>query len=325
MRRREMLLLLSGATIACPRAAVRAQQKPMPVIGFLHFASPGGFASQIDALRQGLAENGYVDRKNVVVETRWAEDHLERLPALAAEFVAAKVDVIVAAGGPAAKAAKNATSTIPIVFTMGIDPVAEGFVTSLAHPGGNLTGLSILAGVLPAKRLQLLCELVPSAKITALLVNPNESSAWVPDVQTAARAKGVELPILKASNKDEIDTAFAALAGLHADALIEGDAVIFMARREQLVALERRYRVPAIGRFREFADDGGLISYGPDLTDINRQLGVYAAKILSGARPADLPVQQPTKFQLVINLKTAKELGLTVPPTMLDLADEVIE
>jgi putative tryptophan/tyrosine transport system substrate-binding protein len=187
--------------IASPRAAIRAQQKAMPVVAFLHFASPGPFAYQVDALRHGLAENGYVDRKNVVVETRWAEDHLERLPALAAEFVAAKVDVIVAGGGPAAKAAKNATSTIPIVFSMGIDPVAEGFVTSLAHPGGNLTGLSILAGVLPPKRLELLCELVPSAKVIALLVNPNESSEWVPDVQTAARAKGVELPILKPATK----------------------------------------------------------------------------------------------------------------------------
>ena len=326
MRRREIILVLLGAAmIASPRAAVRAQQKAMPVVALLHFASPGPFAYQVDALRQGLAENGYVDGKNVVVETRWAEGHLERLPALAADLVAAKVDVIVAGGGPPAKAAKNATSTIPIVFSMGIDPVAESFVASLAHPGGNLTGLSILAGALPPKRLELLCELVPGAKVIALLVNPNESGEWVPDVQTAARAKRVELPILKASNEGEIDTAFAALAGLHADALIEGDAVLFMARRDQLVALERRYRVPAIGRFREFADDGGLISYGPDLTDINRQLGVYAAKILSGARPADLPVQQPTKFQLVINLKTAKELGLTVPQLLFALADEVIE
>jgi putative ABC transport system substrate-binding protein len=208
---------------------------------------------------------------------------------------------------------------------MGIDPVAEAFVASPAHPGGNLTGLSSLAAALPPKRLELLCELVPSAKVIALLVNPEESGEWVPAVQTGARAKGVELPILKASNGGEIDAAFAALAGLHADALLEGDAVLFMARREQLVALERRYRVPAIGRFREFADDGGLISYGPDLTDINRQLGVYAAKILSGARPADLPVQQPTKFQLVINLKTAEELGLTVPQLLFALADEVIE
>jgi putative tryptophan/tyrosine transport system substrate-binding protein len=326
MRRREIILvLLGGAIIASPRAAVCAEQKAMPVVALLHFASPGPFAYQVDALRQGLAENGYVDGKNVVIETRWAEGHLERLPALAADLVAAKVDVIVAAGGPPAKAAKNATSAIPIVFSMGIDPVAEGLVTSLAHPGGNLTGLSILAGALPPKRLELLFELVPSAKAIALLVNPNESSEWVPAVQKAARAKGVELLILKASNQGEIDAAFAALAGLHADALIEGDAVLFMARRKQLVALEKRYRVPAIGRFREFADAGGLISYGPDLTEINRQLGVYAAKILNGARPADLPVQQPTKFQLVINLGTAKALGLTVPQLLLAQADEVIE
>jgi len=325
MRRREILVLLGGATIACPRAAVRAQQKAMPVVGYLHFASPGPFAYQVDTFRQGLAENGYVDGKNVVVETRWAEGQLERLPALAADLAAAKVNVIAALGPPAAKAAKSATTTIPIVFAVGIDPVAVGLVASLSHPGGNLTGFSQLAGALPPKRLELLCELVPGAKVIALLVNPNENSEYVADLQLAARTKGVELPILKASNEGEIDAAFAALAGLHTDALIEGDAVLFMARREQLVALERRYRVPAIGRFREFADDGGLISYGPDLTDINRQIGVYAAKILSGTRPADLPVQQPTKFQLVINLKTAKALGLTVPASMLDLADEVIE
>ena len=325
MRRREILVLLGGLTIACPRAAVRAQQKAMPVIGFLHFASPRPFAYQVDALRRGLAENGYVDGKNVVVETRWAEGHLERLPGLAADLVAAKVDVIVAGGPPPAKAAKSATLTIPIVFSVGIDPVAEGLVASLAHPGGNLTGVSLLAGFLPPKRLELLCELVPSAKVIPLLVNPNESSEWVPDVQTAARAKGIELPILKAGNEGEIDAAFAALNGLHADALIEGDAVLFMARRDQLVALERRYRIPAIGRFREFADAGGLISYGPDLVDTNRQLGVYAAKILKGEKPADLPVMQPTKFPLVINLKTAKELGLTVPQSLFARADEVIE
>ena len=325
MRRREILVLLCGATIACPRAAVRAQRKAMPVIGFLHFGSPDRFAYQIDALRQGLAENGYVDGKNVAIETRWAEGHLERLPGLAADLVAAKVDVFVAGGPPPAKAAKNATSTIPIVFSGGVDPVAEGLVASLAHPGGNLTGFSLLATVLQPKRLQLLCELVPSARVIALLVNPNERGEWVADVQTAARTKGVELPILKAGNEGEIDAAFAALAGLHADALLEGDAVLFMAQREQLVALERRYRIPAIGRFREFAAAGGLISYGPDLVDTNRQLGIYAAKILAGAKPADLPVQQPTKFQLVINLMTAKELGLTVPPSMIDLADEVIE
>jgi len=297
----------------------------MPVIGFLHFGSPDGFAYQIDALRQGLAENGYVDGKNVAIETRWTEGHLEQLPALAADLVAAEVDVIVAAGPPPAKAAKNTTLTIAIVFSVGVDPVAEGLVASLAHPGSNLTGVSLLASVLPPKRLEMLCELVRSAKVIALLVNPNESGEWVADVQIAARAKGVELPILKAGNEGEIDAAFAALAGLQADALIEGDAVLFMAQREQLVALERHYRIPAIGRFREFADAGGLISYGPDLVDTNRQLGIYAAKILNGAKPADLPVQQPTKFQLVINLKTAKELGLTVPQLLFARADEVIE
>jgi putative ABC transport system substrate-binding protein len=324
MNRRTLISALACATVATP-LGVRAQQKAMPVVGFLHFASPGPFAYQVDALRQGLAENGYVEGKNVVVETRWAEGHLERLPGLAADLVAAKVDVIVAAGPPPAKAAKRATLSIPIVFSVGIDPVAEGLVASLAHPGGNLTGFSLMAGALPPKRLELLCELVPSAKVIPLLVNPNESSEWMPDLQTAARAKGIELPILKASNEGEIDAAFVALDVLRADALIEGDGVLFMARRDQLVALERRYRIPAIGRFREFADAGGLISYGPDLTDTNRQLGILAARILSGARPADLPVQQPTKFQLVINLKAAKELGLTVPQSLFARADEVIE
>ena len=205
MRRREILVLLGGATIACPRAAVRAQQKAMPVVGYLHFASPGPFAYQVDTFRQGLAENGYVDGKNVVVETRWAEGQLERLPALAADLAAAKVDVIAALGPPAAKAAKSATTTIPIVFLVGIDPVAVGLVASLSHPGGNLTGFSQLAGALPPKRLEMLCELVPGAKVIALLVNPKENSEWVADLQLAARTKGVELPILKASNEGEID------------------------------------------------------------------------------------------------------------------------
>jgi putative tryptophan/tyrosine transport system substrate-binding protein len=323
MDRRSFVALIGGAA-SWPLTA-RAQQKAMPVIGYLHFASSGEFDDQVDAFRQGLAENGYVDGKNVVVKTRWAEGHLERLPALAADLVAAKVDVIAALGPPAAKAAKNATSTIPIVFQVGVDPVAEGLVVSLAHPGGNLTGVSQLAAALPPKRLELICELVPSAKIIALLVNPNESTEWIADVQAAARAKRVELPIVNASNQAEIESAFAALAGQHIDALVEGDAVLFMARRDQLVAPERSYRVQAIWRFREFVVDGGLISYGPDVVDGNRQLGVYAAKILSGVRPADLPVQQPTKFELVINLKTAKALGVTVPQSVFALADEVIE
>jgi putative tryptophan/tyrosine transport system substrate-binding protein len=258
VRRRDLIALL-GAVLTRALTA-EAQQKAMPVVGYLHFAPPDAFAYQLDAFRKGMAENGYVDGKDVIVEAHWAEDRLERLPALAADFVARKVDVIAALGPPAAKAAKNATSTIPIVFQLGIDPVAEGLVASLAHPGGNLTGLSFLAAGLSPKRVQLLCDLVPSAKVIALLVNPKESTEWVADVQKAARVKGVELPIVNASNKAEIDTAFASLAGLHADALIEGDAVLFMARRAQLVGLESRYRVPAIGRFREFAVNGGLIS-----------------------------------------------------------------
>ena len=324
MRRREILVLLGGATIACPRAAVRARQKAMPVIGFLHFASPGPFAYQVDAFRQGLAENGYVGGKSVVVETRWAEGQLERLPALAAEFVAAKVDVIAALGPPAAKAAKRATTTIPIVFLVGIDPVAVGLVASLSHPGGNLTGFSQLAGALPPKRLELLCKLVPGAKSNRPSGEPKRKQRMGGGSSASGAHQGRRAADSESQQRRR-NRRFAALADLHADALIEGDAVLFMARREQLVALERAYRVPAIGRFREFADDGGLISYGPDLTDMNRQLGVYAARILSGTRPADLPVQQPTKFQLVVNLNTANALGLTVPPSILARADEVIE
>ena len=267
MRRRELMLLLGGAMTA-PRA-LRAQQKAMPVIGFLGSASPGPSAPFVAAFRQGLSETGYVEGQNVAIEYRWAEGHYDRLPALAADLVGRKVDVIVASGGTSsALAAKSATSTIPIVFVSGGDPVADGLVASLARPGGNLTGFSILAVELMPKRLELLSELVPQARVIALLVNPNNPNAEriIRDVQEAARAKGVQLHILKAGTESEIDAAFASLVQLQAGALVVGTDPFFISRREQLVALAARHAVPAIYEWREFAAAGGLISYGPSLT-----------------------------------------------------------
>ena len=326
MRRRDFIILLAGAIAGWPLAA-RAQQKAMPVIGYLNSGSPGPSAPTVAAFRQGLSETGYVVGKDVAIEYRWAEGSYDRLPTLAGNLVDLKVDVIVASGAAVISAAKSATSTIPIVFFGGGDPVAAGWATSLARPGGNLTGISIFGAVLNPKRLELLSELVPQATLIALLVNPNNSLAErvLRDVQEAARAKGVQLDILKASTESEIDAALATLIQLHAGALVVASDPLFFTRREQLVALTSRHAVPAIYDAREFAAAGGLISYGPSLTVMFRQVGIYAGKILKGARPADLPVQQPTKFELVINLKTAKALGLTVPPSILTRADEVIE
>jgi len=325
MRRRELLLLLGSIVIATP---LRAQQKAMPVIGFLSSRSPGESASNVAAFRQGLSEAGYVEGQNVAIEYRWAEGRYDRLPALAADFVGRKVDVIVAAGGiPSAQAARDATSTIPVVFTAVADPVGAGVVDSLARPGGNLTGGSVMVTELTPKRLELLSELVPQAAVIALLVNPNSQDAepTIRDAEEAARAKGVQLTIVKAGAEGEFGTAFAALGQLHADALLQGSDPFFLSRREQLVALAARHAVPAIYDQREYAAAGGLISYGSSLKAAYRQAGAYVGRILAGAKPADLPVQQPTRFELVINLKTAKALGLTVPPSILARADEVIE
>jgi putative ABC transport system substrate-binding protein len=325
MRRRELVLVLGCAmTVARP---LRAQQKALPVIGFLGVATAAVYAPWIAAFRRGLDETGYVEGKNVTIEYRWAENHVDRLPALAADLVARKVDVIMTTGGTnGILAAKGATATIPIVAITAFDNlVATGLVASLAHPGGNLTGLSILVSELTPKRFELLSELVPQAKVIAVLVNPNLLNPWLGEVQEAARAKAVELPLLKASTESEIDAAFISLGELHVGALLVGADPFFNNRREQIVALAAHYAVPTSYEWRESLAAGGLISYGPSNTDTWRQAGVYVGKILKGAKPADLPIQQPTKFELVINLNTAKALGLTVPPGMLDLADEVIE
>jgi putative ABC transport system substrate-binding protein len=328
VRRRDLLTLIIGGAAVLRPLTVRAQQKAMPVVGFLGSGSPGPNAPFVAALRQGLSEAGYIDGQNLAIEYRWAEGHYDRLPALAAELVDRKVDVIATTGGaPAARATKNATSTIPIVFIYGGDPVADGIVASLARPGGNLTGFSVTTVELMPKRLDLLSELVPQAKVIVLLVNPTSPSTdgVIRDVQEAARAKRVRLDVLKAGTESEIDAAFATLVELHAGALVVGVDAFFTSRRERLVALATRNSIPAIYSGRDFAASGGLISYGPSLPAAFRQLGTYAGRILKGAKPADLPVQQPTKFELVINLKTAAALGLTVPQPLLARADEVIE
>ena len=326
MNRREFLILGAGTAIAWPLTA-NVQQKAMPVIGALNSTSPGPNAPLVAAFRQGLSETGYVEGQNVVIDYRWAEGNYDRLPTLASDFVSRKVDVIAGQSDASAHAAKGATSTIPIVFVVGADPVAAGLVASLARPGGNLTGVTIFTAELMPKRLELISELVPQAGIIALLVNPSYSTTnpIIRDAQEAARTKGVQLPILKAGTESEIDEAFAALVQLHAGALVVGADPFFASRRQQIVALAAHYAVPVMYFWREFAAAGGLISYGSSVADAYRQAGIYAGRILKGAKPADLPVEQPTKFELVINLKTAKALGLTVPQSILARADEVIE
>jgi putative tryptophan/tyrosine transport system substrate-binding protein len=327
MHRRRFIASLAAVTTAAP--TLHAEQKAMPVIGFLSIFSPRTNPSEIGRgpVPQGLYQAGFVEGQNMLIERRWAEGHYDRLPALAADLVSRKVDLIVTFGGtPPARAAKNATPTIPIVFTGLADPVGAGLVASLARPGGNLTGFSNITAELTPKRLELLCELVPQAKVFAFLVNPDNMADWfIRSMQEAARAKGVQLPVLKARTEDEIDTAFASLGRLEPGGLVVSPDAFFDSRSEQLVALALRYAVPAIYEYRGFTAAGGLISYGIDNAALARQAGVYAGRILKGEKPADLPVQQPTIFELVVNLKTAKALGLTVPPSILARADEVIE
>jgi len=326
--RRELLVALGGAAAVWPLAA-RAQQPAMPVIGWLHSATPAGYAQMMTAaFRQGLSEGGYTEGRNVSIEYRWAENQIDRLPALAADLARHQVSVIAACGSPAsALAAKSVTTSIPIIFENGGDPVQLGLVASLSRPGGNVTGATNFSAELVTKRLGLLRELVPSATSVAVLVNPTRPAvdAQLAQLQEAARALGLPLHILKAGNQRDFDAVFLTLVELRASALVIAADALFADRRDQIVDLARRYSVPTIYEVREFVAAGGLMSYGTSLPDVYRQVGSLAGRILKGEKPADLPVTQPTKFELVINLKTAKELGLTIPPGVLAIADEVIE
>ena len=326
MKRREFISLLGGAA-AWPVAA-RAQQPELPVVGFLHPATPDTFADRLRAFRQGLKDTGYVEGESVAIVYRWGENQPERLPDLAADLARRRPTVIACAGGFRSIAAiQAATTTIPIVFAVAEDPVRLGLVASLARPGGNLTGINFLNDELVAKRLQILRELVPGAARVAVLVNPSGTTgeATTKDLDAAARTIGLQVRILNASNSAEIDTAFASLANDRPDALFVAADPTFNNRRKQVVLQAMRHRLPAAYASREYAEAGGLMSYGTDLLDTYRLLGTYTGRILKGAKPADLPVLQPTKFELVINQMTARILGLDVPPTLLARADEVIE
>jgi len=325
IKRREFITLVGGAA-AWPLVA-RAQQPAMPVVGFLNSGTAAAYAPFAAAFRQGLSEAGYVEGRNVAIEYRWAEGHYERLTALADDLIRRQVTVIAATSTPAALAAKAATSTIPIVFTAGVDPIAAGLIGSLNRPSGNLTGVNVYLSALWGKRLELLHELVPNAAVIGMLVNPNfpDAESQAKDVKEAARIIGQQVHIVNASSESDIDSAFASLVRLRVDALLVASDAFFLSHRDQIVALAARHALPTIYSVREFVFAGGLMIYAPDLRDGYRQASIYVGRILKGAKPSDLPVVQPTKFDFVINLKTAKALGLEIPPKLLALADEVIE
>jgi putative ABC transport system substrate-binding protein len=327
MRRRDFIAGIAGSPAAWPLAA-RAQQPTMPVIGYLDSRAPDSVADLLRALRQGLKETGYVDGENTAITSRWAENQIDRLPELAAELARRRIALIAAAGPAAALAAKAATGTIPVLFLVNEDPVRLGLVASLARPGGNLTGINIFNAELVAKRLEFLRELVPAATRLAVLVNPANAittESTLADVDPAARALGLRIQVFKASSGREIEAAFAAIASDRPDALFVSADPLFVGRRVQLVNLASRHAIPATYSNRAIADAGGLMSYGSNLMDAWHQLGIYAGRILKGAKPADLPVVQATKFELVINAHIARMLGLTVPDKLLAIADEVIE
>ena len=327
MRRRDFIKLIGGAAAAWPLAA-RTQQPGLPVVGFLDSKSPDDSAHMVAAFRRGLNESTFIEGQNVTIEFRWAQNQYDQLPVLAADLVRRRVDVIAATGGPAALAAKAASATIPIVFRLAADPIAAGLVPSLSRPGGNVTGVTSLNLEVGSKRLEFLHELVPTATVMAALVNPtNPTNAEIlsRDLQATARLLGLQLHLLHASSDADIDAVFATLTELRAAGLVIGTDALFTSRDEKLAALGLRFRMPTIYQWREFVAAGGLMSYGGSAPDSYRLAGVYTGRILKGEKPADLPVQQATKLELFINLKTAKALGLTVPQSLLASADEVIE
>jgi putative ABC transport system substrate-binding protein len=327
IRRREFITLLGGAAAAWPLAA-RAQQQALPVIGYLGTASAGSTGVDLDGFRQGLADSGFVDGRNVTIEYRWGEGRNDRMPALVAELVARRVAVMIVTSNSGVLAAKAATSSIPVVFSMGGDPVKLGLVASFDRPGGNFTGIHVLTDVLIKKRLELLHELIPNASVIAVLLNPSnpDIETRLHDVQAAALALGQQIHVLMASTAGEIDSAFATLAERRFGALlVHGDPLFHDLRRQQVITLATRHGVPAGFEQRAMVEAGGLMSYGPNRAEAYRQVGSYAGRILKGAKPADLPVTQPSKFELVLNLIVARALGIVVPPTLVVAADEVIE
>jgi putative ABC transport system substrate-binding protein len=327
MKRREVITLLGGAAAAWPLVAARAEQ-PIPVVGFLSGGSPETMIDQLSGFRDGLRSAGYVEGRNVVIEYRWNQGHNDRLPALAADLVHRQVSIIAAGGTPAALAAKAATSTIPIAFYTAADPVEIGLVASLNQPGGNLTGVTSLSGELAAKRLEILHELLPTATIVAALLNPTSSAlakTQSRNLQAAARALGLQLQLLYGSTENDIEMAIATLGQLHVGGLVIGTDAFFTSRSEHLAALTLRHGIPSIYQYRPFAVAGGFMSYGGDISEAYRLTGVYSGRLLRGEKPTGLPVQQSTKADLIVNLKTAKALGISVPLPLLARADEVIE